>query len=254
MRQNPWGLQKIMSKQIIIFGYGYVSKFLIQQLRDLNWTIYCTSRKINLEKPVKDGNVTVINFLDPKLPSIIKSSNICLSAVPPGAEIIDPVLKIYSDIISKGSFEWIGYLSSTSVYGDHKGAWVNEDTECKPGNEKSKIRFSAEQQWLNLYLTYKLPVHILRLSGIYGPNRNCLEQIKNGKSFTIIKKSQYFSRVHVTDICTISSKLIVFVKSVSTNLPSWAPRKHILKGNKCLLTINCNLDKRLLLYTMRVAP
>ena len=196
-----------MSKQIIIFGYGYVSKFLIQQLRDLNWTIYCTSRKINLEKPVKDGNVTVINFLDPKLPSIIKSSNICLSAVPPGAEIIDPVLKIYSDIISKGSFEWIGYLSSTSVYGDHKGAWVNEDTECKPGNEKSKIRFSAEQQWLNLYLTYKLPVHILRLSGIYGPNRNCLEQIKNGKSFTIIKKWQYFSRVHIADICmaTITS-------------------------------------------------
>lgn len=57
-----------MKKQIIIFGYGYVSKFLIQQLKDHNWTIYCTSRKIDVEKPVKDGNVTVINFLDSKLP------------------------------------------------------------------------------------------------------------------------------------------------------------------------------------------
>ncbi len=196
-----------MKKQIIIFGYGYVSKFLIQQLRDLNWKIYCTSRKNNLEKPVTDGDVTIINFLDPKLPSIIKSSNICLSTVPPSAEIIDPVLKTYSDIISKGSFAWIGYLSSTSVYGDHNGAWVDENTECVPSNEKSRIRLLAEQQWLNLFSKHELPVHIFRLSGIYGPNRNCLEQIKNGKDFTIIKKGQYFSRIHVADICmaTITS-------------------------------------------------
>lgn len=196
-----------MNKQIIIFGYGYVSKFLIQQLQGLNWTIYCTSRKIDAEKCVKDSNVTLINFLDSKLPSIIKSSNICLSTVPPSTEIIDPVLKIYSDIISKNSFEWIGYLSSTSVYGDYKGAWVDEDTECTPRNEKSRIRLLAEQQWLNLFSKHELPVHIFRLSGIYGPNRNCLEQIKNGKDFTIIKKGQYFSRIHVADICmaTITS-------------------------------------------------
>ena len=150
-----------------------------------------TSRKINIAKPLKDGNTTVINFLDPKLPSIIRSSNICLSTVPPSVEIIDPVLKRYSDIISKNSFEWIGYLSSTSVYGDHKGAWVNEDTECAPSNKKSSIRFLAEKQWLNLYSKYKSPVHIFRLAGIYGPNRNCLEQIKNDKYFTIIKKGQF---------------------------------------------------------------
>jgi dTDP-D-glucose 4,6-dehydratase len=197
-----------MKKQIIIFGYGYVSKFLIQQLKDHNWTIYCTSRKIDVEKTVKDGNVTVINFLDPKLPSIIKLSNICLNTVPPSTEIIDPVLKIYSDIISKNSFEWIGYLSSTSVYGDHNGAWVNEDTECVPSNEKSRIRLLAEKQWLNLYSQHELPVHIFRLSGIYGPNRNCLEQIKNGKDFTIIKKGQYFSRIHVADICMATIKSI----------------------------------------------
>ncbi len=190
-----------MNKQIVIFGYGYVSKFLIQQLQDLNWTVYCTSRKIPLDKPVSNGSVTIINFLDPKLPSIIKASNICLSTVPPSAESIDPVLQIHSDIIEKSSFEWIGYLSSTSVYGDHKGAWVDEDTECAPSNEKSRTRFLAEQQWLNLYKKHKLPVHILRLSGIYGPNRNCLEKIKHGEDCTIIKKEQYFSRIHVADIC-----------------------------------------------------
>ena len=196
-----------MKKIVIIFGYGYVSKFLIQKLNSLGWIIYCTSRKVEIEKPVKDGNVTIINFLDPALPLLIKSSNVILSTVPPNNETIDPVLYEYADVISKDIFEWIGYLSSTSVYGDHHGAWVDEKTKCSPSNVQSRIRLLAEQQWLNLYSTNKFPVHILRLSGIYGPHRNCLEQIKNGKDFTIVKKDQFFSRIHVEDICmaTIAS-------------------------------------------------
>lgn len=196
-----------MSKTVIIFGHGYVSKFLIQKLNALGWIIYCTSREVNIGKPIKDENVTIINFLDPALPSLIKSANVLLSTVPPNNEMIDPVLDEYADIISKDIFEWIGYLSSTSVYGDHHGAWVDEETKCAPSNAQSRIRLLAEQQWLDLYSTNKLPVHILRLSGIYGPHRNCLEQIKNGKDFTIVKKDQFFSRIHVEDICmaTIAS-------------------------------------------------
>ncbi|MEI8295036.1 MAG: SDR family oxidoreductase [Alphaproteobacteria bacterium] len=190
-----------MSKTVIIFGHGYVSKFLIQQLNAFGCVVYCTSRKVDIGRPVKNENVTIINFLDPSLISLIKSSNVLLSTVPPNNEIIDPVLDEYADIISKGIFEWIGYLSSTSVYGDHHGAWVDEETKCAPSNEKSRIRLLAEQQWLELYSKNKLPVHVLRLSGIYGPNRNCLKQIKNGKDFTIIKKDQFFSRIHVEDIC-----------------------------------------------------
>lgn len=196
-----------MSKTIIIFGYGYVSKFLIRKLNALGWAIYCTSREVDIGKPVKNENVTIINFLDPVLPSLIKSSDVILSTVPPNNQMIDPVLHAYADVISKDIFEWIGYLSSTSVYGDHNGAWVNEETECAPSNEQSRIRLLAEQQWLNFYSINKLPVHILRLSGIYGPHRNCIEQIKNGKDFTIVKKDQFFSRIHVEDICmaTIAS-------------------------------------------------
>lgn len=196
-----------MNKTIIIFGHGYVSKFLIQKLNALGWIIYCTSRKTDIGRPVKNENVTIINFLDPAMPSLIKSSDALLSTVPPNNEMIDPVLHAYADVISKNMFEWIGYLSSTSVYGDHNGAWVNEETKCAPNNEQSRIRLLAEQQWLKLYSINKLPVHILRLSGIYGPHRNCLEQIKNGKDFTIIKKDQFFSRIHVEDICiaTIAS-------------------------------------------------
>ena len=95
-----------MSNTIIIFGNGYVSKFLIQYLKPLGWAIYCTSRKVDLGKPVKNENVTIINFLDPDLPSLIQSSNILLSTVPPNNEMIDPVLHAYADVISKNIFEW----------------------------------------------------------------------------------------------------------------------------------------------------
>lgn len=124
-----------MNKTIIIFGHGYVSKFLIQKLNTLGWIIYCTSRKVDIGRSVKNENVAIINFLDPALPSFIKSSNVLLSTVPPNNEMIDPVLYLYADFISKDMFEWIVYLSSTSVYGDHNGAWVNEETKCAPSNE-----------------------------------------------------------------------------------------------------------------------
>ena len=190
-----------MSKIIIIFGNGYVSKFLTQKLAKLGWIIYCLSRRVDVEKIIGCENVKLINFFNSGLPSIIKSSKIILSTLPPENKIIDPVLQIYSDLIAKENFQWIGYLSSTNVYGDQHGTWVDEETKCVPNNEKARIRLLAEEQWLNLYLKYKLPIHILRLSGIYGPSRNCLEEIKNGKDFTILKKNQLFSRIHVTDIC-----------------------------------------------------
>jgi hypothetical protein len=191
-----------VKKTILIFGNGYVSGFLAKNLKAFGWTIYCTSRKIQLGNPIVQENITLINFLEKTLPSIIKSSDVILSSVPPQEEIADPVLQTYGHLISKNNFKWIGYLSSTSVYGDHGGDWVYESTPCKPRNEKSVKRLFAEEQWLDLYSKHNLPVHILRLSGIYGPNRNCLEDIINGKDFTIIKENQYFSRIHIDDICT----------------------------------------------------
>lgn len=234
-----------MSKTIIIFGYGYVSKFLIQKLKALGWIIYCTSRTVEIGKPLKKENVTIINFLDPTLPLLFKSSNALLSTAPPNNEMLDPVLHIYSDVISKDSFEWIGYLSSTGVYGDHNGAWVNEETKCVPSNEQSRLRLRAEQQWLNLYSKNKLPVHILRLSGIYGPHRNCLEQIKTGKNFTIVKKDQFFSRIHVEDICmaiiaSIKSPTAGEIYNVSDNEP--APINIVQQFGASLLKVN-SLDE-----------
>lgn len=190
-----------MNKKIILFGYGYVSQFLAKHLNKLGWIIYCTSRAIPIGHQLRNENIIIINFLDPIIISIIQSSHILLSTIPPDNKIIDPVIFQYRDLISQTKFQWIGYLSSTCVYGNHHGSWVNEETQCKPNNERSKIRLSAEQLWKKLYSNNRLSVNIFRLSGIYGPKRNCLEQIKNGKDYTIIKMNQYFSRIHVEDIC-----------------------------------------------------
>lgn len=197
-----------MNKSILIFGNGYVSDFLSVELMKYHWFVYCTSRQVELTKQIKTCHYATISFEDPELPIILNSVSHVLSTVPSYSTIIDPVLEKYYAVMSTRRYEWVGYLSSTSVYGNHNGEWVNEQTECMPSNFRSKDRLLAEQKWLELYLKHQLPIHIFRLSGIYGPGRNCLEEIINGKDFTIVKENQYFSRIHVSDICETIIKSI----------------------------------------------
>jgi nucleoside-diphosphate-sugar epimerase len=198
-----------MNKTVLIFGNGYVAKFLAAKMRNLGWSIFCTSRQAAIGKIEHSDQINIINFSDPSLPSIIKASDILLSTIPPNQQAIDPVLACYFDIIAKNEFEWLGYLSSTGVYGNHEGAWVDESTPCLPSNKQSSLRLLAEQQWSELPLQDGLAVHILRLSGIYGPTRNCLQQIMAGKNFTVIKQGQFFSRIHVADIVKTIIALIL---------------------------------------------
>jgi nucleoside-diphosphate-sugar epimerase len=193
-----------MQKTIVIFGYGYTGKFLAEKLINKGYIIYCTSRKIKIDEIYQHDNIKIINFFNNKLYNIIQKADAILSTIPTtNNSFIDPVLELYGKIISKQQFLWAGYLSSTGVYGDHNGEWVNEQALCLPSNAKTKARLSVEQQWLSLYYSHKIPMHIFRLSAIYGPNRNCLEEIKKGKNFTIVKNDQYFSRIHIDDICQV---------------------------------------------------
>lgn len=193
-----------MINKVTIFGHGYVSKYLIKTLIPLGWNVVCTSRKVDVGMPIQNGNLTLINFTDPILSSILETSHIIFSTVPPEKNF-DPVLEEYQNIIvRKNTFvQWVGYLSSTNVYGNHQGSWVDETTSCNPSNEKARCRLQIERQWLNMYELNNLPVHVFRLSGIYGPGRNCLEDIIKGKDFTIVKKNHYFSRIHIADICQL---------------------------------------------------
>ena len=96
--------------------------------------------------------------------------------------------------------EWCGYLSTTGVYGDHQGGWVDEATDVRPNLGRGARRVAAEQAWLIMHERYGLPVHIFRLAGIYGPGRGILEQVRAGRARRIVKPGQVFSRIHVDDI------------------------------------------------------
>jgi nucleoside-diphosphate-sugar epimerase len=113
----------------------------------------------------------------------------------------DPVLNALSGLIAKmPALEWIGYLSTVGVYGDHDGAWVGEETQCRPVSDRSVERLKAEAAWRTLAFEISKPLAILRLSGIYGPGRNTFVNLSDGSAKRIIKPGQYFNRIHVTDI------------------------------------------------------
>jgi nucleoside-diphosphate-sugar epimerase len=109
----------------------------------------------------------------------------------------DPTLRVYKGKLNQVS--WIGYLSTTAVYGDHQGGWVNEDTPVTPMSERGRWRAEAEREWL----TSGLPVQIFRLAGIYGPGRGPFEKVRNGTAQRVIKAGQVFSRIHVEDIAQV---------------------------------------------------
>jgi len=128
-----------------------------------------------------------------------------LISVPPIPGIGDLILSNYSDLIKQyaAHIEWIGYLSSTGVYGNYQGNWVDESSICRPQSSSGILRLEAENAWLSYARYNKLPLHIFRLAGIYGPERNPLERIQSGKKYSIYKEGQMFSRVHVDDIVSI---------------------------------------------------
>ena len=126
-----------------------------------------------------------------------------LASIPPGADG-DPVLALHGrDIAACAAPRWIGYLSSTAVYGDRDGAWVDETAAPDPGGEAAARRLAAEVAWLRLGAMNGIPVHIFRLAGIYGPDRNPLVRLRAGAARRIVKPGQVFSRVHVADIVAV---------------------------------------------------
>ena len=113
------------------------------------------------------------------------------------------------------SIKWVGYLSTTGVYGDKKGDWVDEQTETNPNNQRSSRRVKAEDQWRSLYNKDQFPLHTFRLSGIYGPGRSALDTVRAGVAKRIHKNGHAFSRIHVEDIAQILEKSMLNINAGS---------------------------------------
>ena len=189
----------MMAGHLICFGYGFSARHLIPLLLAKGWTVSATTRSENI--PEVDG-VEFIRFDAVVDRHLAKASHVLLS-VPPG-ESGDPVLDRYHHLVSKAShLKWIGYLSTTGVYGDTAGAWVTEASPLNPTNRRSTLRVAAEASWLNLHQDQDLPVHIFRLAGIYGSGRSSLDQVRARRAQRIDKPGHKFSRIHAADIATV---------------------------------------------------
>lgn len=169
---------------LFCFGYGYVAQFFAKKLINLGWKISGTSSN----KYINGANI--FHYNEVSLDVFTDVTHVLISIPPDG----DDVLKRYGKYLN--NINWLGYLSATSVYGDHFGNWVDETSETKCTSKRGEDRFKSEQKWLGS----NLPAHIFRLAGIYGPGRNMLIDLKLGKARNV---NHFFSRIHVEDISNI---------------------------------------------------
>ena len=193
---------------IFCFGFGQVAKTFIQKLKleNFNINLSATSRKKTHTLKFNNINYTSFQFegddYDIELIKNLEKSDHILVSIPP-REGTDLVIKNFSNIIENCNAKWITYLSATSVYGDHKGEWVNEESKTKPITLHGIDRLSAEKLWLSLNLNKKIPLQIFRLSGIYSNESNILARLKSGKAKIVNKQNNFFSRIYVEDIANI---------------------------------------------------
>ena len=193
-----------MQPKILIFGFGYTATCLANILDNLDFHVIGTSR--NQEKR-DSSRYTLIDFNEQDVAKHLaggphSSVTHILITTPPSALMGDPVLATFVELIKKQqqSYQWLGYLSSTGVYGDHQGGWVSESSPSLLPGPQGLLRLAAEDAWLSLAKAQQLPLHIFRIAGIYGPYRNALTRIKNGKDKSVYKQHHFFSRIHVDDI------------------------------------------------------
>lgn len=190
---------------LFCFGFGFSARTLAGKLKEKGWRIAGTSRSREVcDAIAAEGYDAFLFDSIAAVRSALAAHSHILISVPPG-EDGDPVLASYAEIMiaNKPSIRWIGYLSTTGVYGDRGGGWVDETSLPAPATARGRRRLTAEKQWLALHTTEHLPVHIFRLAGIYGPGRNQLLAVRDGTAKRIVKPGQIFSRIHVDDIAGI---------------------------------------------------
>lgn len=190
-----------MTKTLLSFGHGYSARALSRILLPQDWRIIGTTR--DEDKAVRMMNEGIEPRIWPgadMIPALNAATHILISAGPDDAG--DPVLaQLETEIAARaGQFEWVGYLSTTGVYGDHNGDWVDEETPLTPATKRGIARVEAEAAWQSIP---NLPLHIFRLAGIYGPGRGPFAKVRNGTARRVIKQGQVFSRTHVADIARI---------------------------------------------------
>jgi nucleoside-diphosphate-sugar epimerase len=189
-----------MTGTLLSFGHGYSARALARILIPQGWRIIGTTRSAEKAEALRREGVEPLVFPGEDVaPALRAASHILVSAGPDDTG--DPFLNACSEVIAtaRPHLEWVGYLSTTGVYGDHAGGWVDETTPLAPSTTRGRHRVEAEAAWQVL----DLPLHIFRLAGIYGPGRGPFAKVRAGTARRIIKEGQVFSRIHVDDIAQV---------------------------------------------------
>ncbi|MDC0632714.1 oxidoreductase [Candidatus Pelagibacter ubique] len=203
---------------VFCFGFGQVAKNFIKKLsvEQYNINLSATSRSESSKKTFNGINYNSYLFnsekFDQNLVVKLKEADHILVSIPPENQE-DLVIKNFSKFIESSKVKWITYLSATSIYGDHKGEWVNENSKTNPISNNGIARLKAENAWFSLEKNKKIPIQIFRLSGIYSNEKNILIRLKSGGVKLINKKNHFFSRIHVDDISNILFKSLSKFKS-----------------------------------------
>ncbi|ARO15736.1 NAD-dependent epimerase/dehydratase [Ketogulonicigenium robustum] len=181
--------------RLLSLGHGYVAEALVRAL-PAGTEVRATTRRP--ERMAQMQGVTPLLLPDTDLaPHVAWATHVLVSAAPEGG--IDPFwLAIAEDIIDHQP-AWLGYLSSTGVYGDRQGAWVDETASVSPIGNRAGDRIKAERSWVDVVRA----THIFRISGIYGPGRAPFAGLRAGTQRRIIREGQVFSRIHVDDIAQV---------------------------------------------------
>ena len=191
-----------MDKTLISFGHGYVAQALGQALLADGWQVFGTTRDASRADALANTSVTPLLWSDEgAIRAAMGQASHLLASAAPGPQG-DPVLAAFGPAIAAAApqLRWAGYLSTTGVYGDHQGAWVDEDTPLTPSTARGQARVLAEAEWQALTA---LPLHIFRLAGIYGPGRGPFAKLRAGTTQRIVKPGQVFSRIHRDDIVRV---------------------------------------------------
>ena len=180
---------------LLCFGLGYTARAFVKRLGP-EWIVVGTTH---------DGRDGTLRFdRDHPLPDeIFATVTHALVSVPPDKDG-DPVCDLHGEALAAlPDLRWVGYLSTTGVYGTRDGGWIDETSELRPTGERSARRVVAEAAWLNLWQQHGVPVHVFRLAGIYGPSRSAFDALRAGTAKRIDAGAQKFSRIHVDDIANV---------------------------------------------------
>ncbi|MBN9674153.1 SDR family oxidoreductase [Salipiger bermudensis] len=190
-----------MTKRLLSLGHGYSAQALARQLLPQGWTVIGTTRDpAKAERFRAEGVVPLLWDRMAVEEALGRVSHVLISAGPDSDG--DPSLRLCGPAMAEraAQLDWVGYLSTTGVYGDHGGGWVDEDTPLTPGTRRGAMRLAAEDAWRAIP---DLPLHIFRLAGIYGPGRGPFAKVRAGTARRIVKPGQVFSRIHVEDIAQV---------------------------------------------------